>query len=149
MYEGKWQHKKHNICWLWKMITSNDNNVFFFHIHQMVSFLLLFVGWLSFWCYHFSQSANVIIFVLSFFFVHVGCYHLCYHLMLSYFVIISPLSCIFCYHLVLSFILCYHLVLSYHLFYVIIWRYHFCYHLLLSFPPLFLFPENVTHSNVL
>jgi len=43
------------------------------------------------WCYHFSQFANVIIFVLSFFLVQHGCYHLCYHLMLSFFVIISPL----------------------------------------------------------
>ncbi len=42
------------------------------------------------WCYHFSQFANVIIFVLSFFLVQDGCYHLCYHLMLSFFVIISP-----------------------------------------------------------
>jgi hypothetical protein len=42
-------------------------------------------------CYHFSQFANVIIFVLSFFLVQDGCYHLCYHLMLSFFVIISPL----------------------------------------------------------
>ncbi len=32
-----------------------------------------------------TQSANVIIFVLSFFLVLVGCYHLCYHLMLSFF----------------------------------------------------------------
>jgi hypothetical protein len=44
-----------------------------------------------FWCYHFSQFANVIIVVLSFFLVQDGCYHLCYHLMLSFFVIISPL----------------------------------------------------------
>jgi hypothetical protein len=43
------------------------------------------------WCYHFSQFANVIILVLSFFLVQHGCYHLCYHLMLSFFVIISPL----------------------------------------------------------
>ncbi len=43
------------------------------------------------WCYHFSQFANVIIFVLSFFLVQHGCYHLCYHLTLSFFVIISPL----------------------------------------------------------
>ncbi len=43
------------------------------------------------WCYHFSQFANVIIFVLSFFLVQEGCYHLCCHLMLSFFVIISPL----------------------------------------------------------
>ncbi len=42
------------------------------------------------WCYHFSQFANVIIFVLSFFLVQHGCYHWCYHLMLSFFVIISP-----------------------------------------------------------
>jgi hypothetical protein len=45
----------------------------------------------------FSRFANVIIFVLSFFLVQGGCFHLCYHLMLS-------------------------------------------------FPPFFLFPENVTHS---
>ncbi len=43
------------------------------------------------WCYHFSQFANVIIYVLSFFLEQLGCYHLCYHLMLSFFVIISPL----------------------------------------------------------
>ena len=43
------------------------------------------------WCYYLLQSANVITFVLSFFLVPVGCYHLCYHLMLSFFVIISPL----------------------------------------------------------
>ena len=36
------------------------------------------------WCYHFSQFANVIIFVLSFFLIQHGCYHLCYHLMLSF-----------------------------------------------------------------
>jgi uncharacterized membrane protein len=29
--------------------------------------------------------------------------------------------------------------------YVIIW----CYHLLLSFPPFYLFPENVTHSQII
>ncbi len=29
---------------------------------------------------------------------------------------------------------------------VIIWCYHFCYHFMLIFPPFFLFPENVTHS---
>ncbi len=43
------------------------------------------------WWYHFSQFANVIIFVLSFFLVQDECYHLFYHLMLSFFVIISPL----------------------------------------------------------
>ncbi len=41
--------------------------------------------------------------------------------------------------------LCYHFPL--YMFcvnmYVIIW----CYHLLLSFPPFFLFPENMTHSH--
>ncbi len=42
-------------------------------------------------CYHFSQFANVIIFVLSFFLVQHGCFHLCYHLMFSFFVLISPL----------------------------------------------------------
>jgi hypothetical protein len=29
-------------------------------------------------CYHFSQSAIVIIFMLSFSLVHILCYHLCY-----------------------------------------------------------------------
>jgi hypothetical protein len=40
--------------------------------------------------------------------------------------------------------LCYHFPLNIFcvIIYVIIW----CYHLLLSFPPFFLFPENVTHS---
>jgi hypothetical protein len=39
----------------------------------------------------FMLSFGVIIFVLSFFLVQDGCYQLCYHLMLSFFVIISPL----------------------------------------------------------
>ncbi len=43
------------------------------------------------WCYHFSRSANVIIFMLLFSLLHILCYHLCYHLMLSFTVIISPL----------------------------------------------------------
>ncbi len=38
-----------------------------------------------------QMSANFIIFMLSFFLVPVGCYHLCYLLMLSFIVIISPL----------------------------------------------------------
>jgi hypothetical protein len=42
-------------------------------------------------CFHFSQSANVIIYMSSFSLVHILCYHLRYHLMLSFFVIISPL----------------------------------------------------------
>ncbi len=37
------------------------------------------------------KFANVIIFVLSSFLKQDGCYYLCYHLMLSLFVIISPL----------------------------------------------------------
>ncbi len=43
------------------------------------------------WCYHFSLFGNVFIFVLSFSLVQDGCYHFCYHSMLSFFVIISPL----------------------------------------------------------
>jgi hypothetical protein len=52
-------------------------------------------------CYHFSLSAIVIIFMLSFSLVHIfcyhlcyllGCYHLCYHLMLSFFTVSK------CYH---------------------------------------------------
>ena len=58
-------------------------------------------------------------FVLSCMLLFLGCYHFCYHLILSFLTICK------CYH-----------------FYLIIW----CYHLLLSFPPFFLFPENVTHS---
>jgi hypothetical protein len=96
----------------WKMITSstleNDNILSCYHLvlsfilccHLMLSFLMLSFGviiWCYYlfnviiWCYHFSQFANVIIFVLSFFLEQHGCYHLCYHLMLSFFVIISPL----------------------------------------------------------
>ncbi len=60
----------------------------------MLSFGVIIWCYYSFnvfiWCYHFSQFANVIIFVLSFFLVQHGCYHLCYHLMLLFFVIISP-----------------------------------------------------------
>ena len=41
--------------------------------------------------------------------------------------------------------LCYHFPL--YIFCVIIYVIIWCYHLLLSFPPFFLFPENVTHSN--
>jgi hypothetical protein len=63
--------------------------------HFMLSFDVIFWCYYLFnvilWCYHFSQFANVIIFVLSFFHVQHGCYHFCYHLMLSFFVIISPL----------------------------------------------------------
>ena len=40
--------------------------------------------------------------------------------------------------------LCYHFPL--YIFCVIIYVIIWCYHLLLSFPPFFLFPENVTHS---
>jgi hypothetical protein len=39
----------------------------------------------------FDGQQMLSIFMLSFFLVPVGCYHLCYHLMLSFIVIISPL----------------------------------------------------------
>ncbi len=80
-----------------------------------------------------SHSSRMLSFLLlSFFLVQDVCYHLRYHLMISFLtvanVIIFVLSVFLvqdgCYHL------CYHLMLSF----------------LLSFPPFFLFPENVTHS---
>ena len=43
--------------------------------------------------------------------------------------------------------LCYHFPL--YIFCVIIYVIIWCYHLLLSFPPFFLFPENVTHSYII
>ncbi len=63
--------------------------------HLALSFILCYHLMLSFfdviiWCYHFSQFANVIIFVLSFFLVQDGCYHLCYHLMLSFLLSFPP-----------------------------------------------------------
>ncbi len=83
------------------------------------------------WCYHFPlyifcDIIYVIIFRVLFF-------------MLSFDVII------FHGQQMLSF-LCYHFPL--YIFYVIIYVIIWCYHLLLSFPPFFLFPENVTHSNL-
>ena len=42
--------------------------------------------------------------------------------------------------------LCYHFPL--YIFCVIIYVIIWCYHLLLSFPPFYLFPENVTHSDI-
>ncbi len=83
------------------MITFWPSEVITFRVLSfMLSFGVIIYFMLSFnviifdviiWCYHFSQFANVIIFVLPFFLVQHGCYHLCYHLMLSFFVIISPL----------------------------------------------------------
>jgi hypothetical protein len=67
------------------MITKNDYN---FWLWKMITFVHILCYHL---CYHFSRSANVIIFVLSFSLVYILCYHLCYHLMLSFIVIISPL----------------------------------------------------------
>jgi hypothetical protein len=61
------------------MITSNDNindntlKMITYMIPQNMSK-----------CYHFSRSAIVIIFMLSFSLVHILCYHFCYHLMLSF-----------------------------------------------------------------
>ncbi len=69
--------------------------IIFWCCHLMLSFGVIIwcyhLFYVTIWCYHCSQFANVIIFVLSFFLVQDGCYHLCYHLMLSFFVIISPL----------------------------------------------------------
>ena len=81
-------------------------------------------------CYLFSKSANGIIFALSFFRV--------LSFLLSFDVII------FHDQQMLSF-LRYHF--SWYIFCVIIYVIIWCYHFLLSFPPFFLFPENVTHSN--
>ncbi len=83
------------------MLTANNENICTYFV---LSFMLSFLGCyhlVIIWCYHFSRSANVIIFMLSFFLY------------------------IFC---------------------VIIYVIILCSHLLLSFPPFFLFPENVTHS---
>jgi hypothetical protein len=70
-------------------------------------------------------------------FVHILCYHLlyhlCYHMMLSFFTVSK------CHHF---YVIIFPLYIFCVIIYVIIW----CYHLLLSFPPFFLFPENVTHS---
>jgi hypothetical protein len=63
----------------------------FFTSYHFFNYLLGCIILLSFGVIIFHRLQNVIIFVLSFFLVHVGCYHLCYHLMLSFFVIISPL----------------------------------------------------------
>jgi hypothetical protein len=127
-------------------------------------------------CYHFSWCTGCNLFMKVSKVSCLGCYHLCYHLMLSFFtvskffhfyVIIFPytyfvlsfmlsfLGCYhLCYHLMLSFFtvskcylfLCYHFPL--YIFSVIIYVIIWCYHLLLSFPPFFLFPENVTHSHL-
>ncbi len=74
-------------------------DVIIFHGQQVLSFLcyhfplyiFCVIIYVIIWCYHFSWSANVIILMLSFFLIPVGCYHLCYHLILSFIVIISPL----------------------------------------------------------
>ncbi len=86
-------------------------------------------------------SFDVIIFhgqqMLSFLFSHFPLYIFCVF-MLSFDVIIfngQQMLSFLCYHFPL-YIFCV-------IIYVIIWGYH----LLLSFPPFFLFPENVTHSN--
>ncbi len=72
-------------------------------------------------------------FVLSYMLSFLGCYHLCYHLLLSFFTVSK------CYH--------FPLYIFFNIIYVIIYVIIWCYHFLLSFPPFFLFPENVTHSN--
>ncbi len=56
------------------MITSNDN---------INDNNLKMITQSMYKCYHYSQSAIVIIFMLSFSLVHILYYHLCYHLMLS------------------------------------------------------------------
>ncbi len=117
---------------------------------------------LSFGGIHFSQSADVIIFLSG-----VGCYHFCYHLMLSFDVIIFHTE-VFFFHSqqMLSFFLlfvgllsfdviifhspqmlsflCYHF--SLYLLGVIIYVISWCYPFLLSFPPFFLSPEGVSVS---
>ena len=65
--------------------------IIFFTCYHFFNYLLGVIILLSFDVIIFLRPQNVIIFVLSFFLVDVGCYHLCYHLMLSFFVIISPL----------------------------------------------------------
>ncbi len=73
-------------------------------------------------------------FVLSFMLYFLGCYHLRYHLMLSFLTVSK------CYHFYVIIFPSTSWVLSFMLsFDVIIYCYHF--------PPFFLFPENVTHSN--
>ena len=116
----------------------------------MLSFFMVYHTWcyhlfyVIILCYHFSQFANVILFVFSFFLVQDGCYHL------QYVIIFRVLSFLLSFDVIifhsqqmLSF-LCYHFPL--YIFCVIICVIIWCYHFLLSFPPFFLFPENVTHS---
>jgi len=79
-----------------------------------------------------TQSANVIIFVLSFFLVLVGCYHLCYHLMLSFFSRENDNTVRKCYHFCVIIFPCTCWVLSFMLSFDVIL---FCYH----FPPFFFF----------
>ncbi len=75
------------------------NVIIFWCYHLMLSFdvIICVIIWcyhlfyVIIWCYQFSQFANVIIFLLTFFLVQDGCYHLRYHLRLSFFVIISTL----------------------------------------------------------
>ncbi len=78
--------QKYN-CIVYRHISSKNSPIF-----KAATNKLRHLFYVIIWCYHFSQFANVIIFVLSFFLVQDGCYHLCYHLMLSFFVIISSLS---------------------------------------------------------
>ncbi len=80
----------YHLCYHWCYHFSRSANIIIF----MLSFSLVYICviiYVIIWCYHFLRSANIIIFMLSFSLVHILCYHLCYHLMLSFIVIISPL----------------------------------------------------------
>jgi hypothetical protein len=59
--------------------------------HLVLSFGVIIYLMLSFDVIISHSLKNVIIFVFSLYLVQHGCYHLCHHLMLSLFVIISPL----------------------------------------------------------
>ncbi len=103
----------------------------------MLSFILSFM--LSFGVIiYFMLSFNVIIFDVNIWYYHlVLSFGVIIYLMLSFDVIIS-------HSLQMLSFLCYHF--SLYSIGVIIFVIILCYHFLLSFPPFFLFPENVTHS---
>ena len=127
---------KNNNIYIWKRIISSTNdNILAFKIdnnYGVVSFMLSFAVIINFmlsfnviifdviiWCYHLVLSFGVVIYFMLSFDVIIS--HSLQMFVLSFFLVQDG-----CYHL------CYHLMLSF----------------LLSFPPFFLFPENVTHSGL-
>ncbi len=118
-----------------KIITSRPSKMItFYNIQALKNDNLYVIIFEALGVIFLYKSANVII---------LGCYHLCYHLVLSF---------ILCCHLMLSFLKvwkCYHFCVK--IFPCTGWELSFmfsfnviifCYH----FPPFFFVPENVTHS---